>query len=92
MLDNNKPNKINNIILTSISYATEELDRVKMAMVNCLPPDLRESSIDLRHLQSQFKDKMKFLTITLDKIDDVEATIKYFNENIDEKGKTHLKN
>ena len=70
MLDNNKPNQINNIIFTSIAYATEELDRVKQALSNCLPPDLRETSIDLRHLQSQFKDKMKFLTITLDRIDD----------------------
>ena len=73
--------------VVSISVLVEWISPL---LLNCLPEELRETEIELRHLQSQFKDKMKFLTINLVKTDEVDATLKYFRENIDDKGKSHL--
>ncbi len=78
------------ITFTCISYVTEEIDIVKSAIYNCLPEKYRELDIDIKHLQSQFRDKMKYLTLEISNQEVIDETIDYLNLNLNEGSKEYL--
>ncbi len=81
------------ITITCFSYVTEELDRVKSLIINIMPDELKDtSSIQIQHLQSQFRDKLKILTVELTKKNDINLFINNLSEKLDKRQKQWLGN
>lgn len=78
------------ITFTCISYVTEEIDIVKSAIYNCLPEQHRGLDIDIKHLQSQFRDKMKYLTLEIHQREIIDETIEFLNSELSNGSKDYL--
>jgi RNA binding exosome subunit len=69
---------------------TEEIDIVKSAIYNCLPQEHRDLDIEIRHLQSQFRDKMKYLILEIHKPEVINETVEFLNLKLSNGSKDYL--
>lgn len=70
--------ELSRISFTAISYETEDLEKVKIAMLNLLPLHLRsEEKLDIQRITGQFRDKMYFISLILKNKKQVVETTKY---------------
>lgn len=76
---------ISKINFTTITYVTENPDLVLQGLLNCVPEELREIKVHKQNLQSQFKDKLIILELSITKKKDVKILVEYLADNIENK-------
>lgn len=76
---------ISKINFTTITYVTENPDLVLQGLLNCVPEELREIKVHKQNLQSQFKDKLIILGLSITKKKDVKILVEYLADNIENK-------
>ncbi|HUU77864.1 MAG TPA: RNA-binding domain-containing protein [candidate division Zixibacteria bacterium] len=90
MLNNNKI-KLNEIRISCSSHATEDLKKVKTAILNLLPEKLRkEEEIDTIEIIGHAGNTINLLEMTIKQIQNQLTIIQYFAEKIDEVDKIFL--
>jgi len=90
LLNNNKI-KLNEIRISCSSHATEDLKKVKTAILNLLPEKLRkEEEIDTIEIIGHAGNTINLLEMTIKQIQNQLTIIQYFAEKIDEVDKIFL--
>ncbi len=91
MSQNNSAFKLNEITFSCSSHSTEDLDKIKTALYNLIPENIRKDhEITIQHISGHVGNPMRLLDLTIRKNRYLKATFDFLAEKIDKADKEYL--